>query len=517
MNSRQHSVISPSDFWETVFRHKKKLLITPALILLAATAVILFAPRTYQSEAKLFLQIGRESIGLDPTATTGQTVSLQQNGRDAEIVSAMEVITSRGLISKVVDELGAEYVLRGGPAGEVKQENIFKKLTAPLGATLKMLKSIDPVSPREEAIIELEENLEVDSERDSTVIVVQYEADTPTGAQEILAKIVETYQQEHLRIHRNPESQQFFADQRTLLEKRLEEANRQVRDTKNRMGIASVEGRRDSLEQQIRSIEAETYTTEQNLATALASSSDLTRQINQMPERMIASKRSMPNEGADMLRDQLYALQMRQMDLKARYNDSHPLVVAISSQLDEAKKVVEDQSENRQETIDDVNPNRRQLSLQLQQQQSVVAGLEARLETLQDQSKLVLQDLRELNKYEMQLDELTRRVSLARSKFFKYAENFEQARIDQELESQEISSVSVAQDATYSEKPVSPSKALVGLGAILLAFGGTVTWVAASEQLNDRLRTDEEAEQHLGLPVFAAIPDSDIHSRVLNY
>lgn len=517
MNPRQHSVITPSDFWETVFRHKKKLLITPALILLAATAVILFFPRTYQSEAKLFLQIGRESIGLDPSATTGQTVSLQQNGRDAEIVSAMEVITSRSVISQVVDAMGPDYILRGGPAGEGGKESIFKKLTVPLAAGIKMLKSIDPVSSREEAIIELEDNLEVDSERDSTVIVVQYDADTAKGAQEILQKLVEIYQREHLRIHRNAQSQDFFADQRSLLEKRLEAANRKVRDTKNRMGIASVEGRRMSLEQQLRSIEAETYSTEQNLATALASSADLTKQIEAMPERMIASKRSVPNEGADLLRDQLYALQMRQMDLKARYSDSHPLVMAISAQLDEAKKVVENQSESRQETTDDINPNRRQLSLELQQQQSVVAGLEARLETLQDQTKLVLQDLRELNRYEMELDDLTRQVSLARSKFFKYAENLEQARIDQELETEKISSVSVAQDATYSEKPVSPSKVLVGLGAILLAFGGTLTWVAASEQLNDNLRTDEEAEQHLGLPVFAAIPDSEIHSRVLNY
>ncbi len=63
-------------------------------------------PRTYASTAKLFLQRGRESVGSDPTANaTGQTIALQQAGREAEIKSAIDVLKSRGLIEPIVDKL----------------------------------------------------------------------------------------------------------------------------------------------------------------------------------------------------------------------------------------------------------------------------------------------------------------------------------------------------------------------------------------------------------------------------
>ena len=518
MKSRQTTQLTPSDFWETVFRHKKKLLIFPTLVLAIATAVILWYPRTYQSEAKLFLQVGRESVGIDPIATTGSTISLQKNDRETEVRSAMQIIGSRGVLAQVVEEMGPDYILRGGPEGAIAGESaITKQLLRPITALIKTLKQIDPVSIEEEAIIEIEESLIVDSERDSTVIVVQYDTMTPEGAQEILAKLIEVYQREHLRIHRNPNSEEFFAGQYEMLQQRLEDANKKLRDAKNNMGLASIEGRRATLENQLKLVEQESYSTEQDLATSLARSTDLKKQIAAMPERMLASRKKIPNEGADLLREQLYALQMRQMDLKARYNDSHPMVVAISAQLEEAEKVVDDQSTSREETTDDINPNHRQLSLELQQQTSVVAGYEARLETLREQKKLVHQDLKQINRDEVILDELKREVSLARTKFFKYAENREQARIDQALQDQKISSVSIPQPATKSNKPVSPSKVLVGLGALVLAFGGTLSWVAGSEQLNDKIRSGEDVEEHLKLPVFAEIPKSDIHGRVLNY
>jgi uncharacterized protein involved in exopolysaccharide biosynthesis len=72
-----------------LLRHWKKVLVIPLLSMGLGLAVIFFFPRTYRSEAKLFLQVGRESVGLDPTATTGQTISLMQSGREDEVKAAI--------------------------------------------------------------------------------------------------------------------------------------------------------------------------------------------------------------------------------------------------------------------------------------------------------------------------------------------------------------------------------------------------------------------------------------------
>jgi uncharacterized protein involved in exopolysaccharide biosynthesis len=64
-----------------------------------------------------------------------------------------------------------------------------------------------------------------------------------------------------------------------------------------------------------------------------------------------------------------------------------------------------------------------------------------------------------------------------------YAEYFEEARIDRELQRERISNVSVVQPATLQEKPVSPSKLLVALATMFLATFGTAAAVLTSERL----------------------------------
>ncbi|MEM1304661.1 MAG: Wzz/FepE/Etk N-terminal domain-containing protein, partial [Planctomycetota bacterium] len=323
--------VSPMDLVKSLlWRHKLKIVAVPTLVLMLAAAVILYFPRTYQSEARLFLRVGRETIGLDPTATTGQVIGIQQLGQESEILSAVELIGSRGVLGRVVDELGPDYILRGGPAGGAgggkEPSPIADAVFGALGSAIAIVKDIDPVGQRERALIACESGLSLDAEKRSSVIVIRYETDTPLGAQQIVDKVVEVYQQEHLRIHRNPRSRDFFLEQRDRFQEELRVANGNLRDAKNRMGIASLDARRSALEGRLQSIEIERYNTTQALATAAARVADLRGQISGVPERLLASKRLVPNVGADSLRTLLYELQVREMELKSKYSDSHPLV-----------------------------------------------------------------------------------------------------------------------------------------------------------------------------------------------
>jgi uncharacterized protein involved in exopolysaccharide biosynthesis len=190
----------------------------------------------------------------------------------------------------------------------------------------------------------------------------------------------------------------------------------------------------------------------------------------------------MPNQGADLLRDRLYQLQMKAMDLEARYNDSHPLVIAVHDQLDDAKVVVQEQAEKRTETIDAVNPIHQKLLLAMKQDRSTVAGLKSRLAELDQQKSAVLADIELLNQHEFRIDQLTRESELARAKYLQYAKTMEEARIDSELQNERISNISVSQPATIAEKPVSPSRAMTAAGIFVLATCGTVAMVLFNER-----------------------------------
>src|SRR4051812_47968052 len=80
---------------------------------LAIAVVTFLLPRTYYSEAKLFVKAGWETLSLDPTATTGQTVSIYES-RESEINSILEVLRSREVTGGVVDVLGVNAILHAG-------------------------------------------------------------------------------------------------------------------------------------------------------------------------------------------------------------------------------------------------------------------------------------------------------------------------------------------------------------------------------------------------------------------
>ena len=511
-------MISKAEVLEIVFRHKLKIIVVPMVVMAITLAVILFFPRQYRSEAKLYLQVGRESLGIDPTATMGSSTGLIQSNRDEEVKSALQVVASRGVISQVVEKLSPDYVLSGvDPDDEslTSKNAILTQIKDSVGRVLGVIKSIDPVSAREEAEIEIENSLKVGAERNSMVLTATYDAKSPKAAQRVLESLIEIYQAEHLRIHRNRQSGTFLMEQRDMLLEKYSSAQEKVKNTKNEFAITSIEGRRSSLENRLQSIELEKIQNTQNLTSSRAKAKDLRAQLASIPERETSSKKSVPNSGADLLRKELYTSQIRMRDLKSRLAEDHPQLIATNKQEEEAQKLVEAQENDRNETVDDINPIHRALSLDLRQQDSIVAGLVARHQELVSQHSETLRTLEDFNRQAIELTQLEHAEQIARDKYLQYTNSLEQARSDEALENERISSVSVAQKATIAERPVSPSKLLVLVAGAMVSFASVISLIFLSEKLNDRIRTESDLSSLLGLPVLATIPDSIEHKRFI--
>ncbi len=503
------------NFWELVFRHILKIVGIPLFTAAVGIAVILFFPRSYSSEAKLFLQVGRESIGLDPTATTGQTLNFQQSNRDNEVKSALDVLRSRSVVEKVVDRVGPKIILKGKEVSDAPGNPLAEWIQGTLGSVVKLLKSIDPISEREEAAVKLEKKLRVTAERNSTVLVVTYQTKSPQVAQKVVDAIVAVYQEEHQRIHRNKASGEFFSEQMELLKSQLDEAQDALKEAKNRMEVVSILARKESLENQLQKLDLDRFSVEQDRDSVRSRLGEMARQLSVIPERELTAKKQIPNEGKDLLRKELYINEMKLMDMRARRTEDHPDVVALQRQIDEARKALDTQAAGRDEITDDVNPIYRAVALEFQQQSNVLASHEARLKSVLSQRKTVLTAANELNQHEVELDRLERKEKLARDKFFQYANSLEQVRIDTALAASRISSVSVVQEPTFQEKPVSPSKLLVVLACVALSFGGVAASILLSEKLDDRFRTESEVMEYLGVPVLISIPDGSKQSRIL--
>jgi uncharacterized protein involved in exopolysaccharide biosynthesis len=259
---------------DVVRRHRKKIIVCPLVVWAVAALFFIFCPRKYQSEAQLFIRMGRESVGIDPTATTGQMMQLYTADREDEVKSAEAVFKSRDVAAQVVDWLSPDVVL--GRGGSVPQStNIVATIIRwPLDFTLGMIRGLDPISDREKAIITVKQNLSVTGERQTTVLTIRYEADSPQLAQTVCQAVVDIGQQQHMRVHRNEESALFFEEQQGRLRDQLDQSLTALQKAKDEMGLADIEKRRVTLEAQFNAVELDRLATNQQLATSQAVGAD---------------------------------------------------------------------------------------------------------------------------------------------------------------------------------------------------------------------------------------------------
>src|SRR5262245_26627487 len=202
----------------------------------------IFMPRSYYSEARLFVRFGRENQ-IDPTATGGQMVALYES-RESEINSLIEILRSRSLLDRVVVSLGPEYVLYGKATGGGKA-TVLELAASQRAAEINQTKSATPPSRTHQLAVErLEREVSIAAPRKSNIISVSCKASSPAVAQQIVAKLVEIYLEEHLRVHRSSGTYDFFGDQAAQSLIAWQKAAGDLRDAKNRLGIVTIEGRR---------------------------------------------------------------------------------------------------------------------------------------------------------------------------------------------------------------------------------------------------------------------------------
>src|SRR5437868_672234 len=92
----------PHALRQLIWRQRWKIVATVVLCMSATAAFTALSPLTYRSEAKLFVRAGRESVTLDPMATTRSTAN---DSRDSELNSIQELLASRLILERVVDQI----------------------------------------------------------------------------------------------------------------------------------------------------------------------------------------------------------------------------------------------------------------------------------------------------------------------------------------------------------------------------------------------------------------------------
>ena len=202
-----------------------------------AVLAIIFLPKSYHSEAMIFIKLGRETVALDPTASTGNRVSVLES-RDNEINSIRDMLYSRGIMEKVTDRIGPDVILGNAPLTDEKYESDFVP-----GTDYKN-------SSRQQAILTLCDSTWVVNSRQSSVMILAAKSSSPQLSQRILDEYLDVYLGMHNQAHQTPQSNRFFEEQSKLLKIKWQETMKALQIAKENAGVVTIEGAKENLKEQ---------------------------------------------------------------------------------------------------------------------------------------------------------------------------------------------------------------------------------------------------------------------------
>jgi uncharacterized protein involved in exopolysaccharide biosynthesis len=471
-------------------RYWRKGVLVFALAAVLALFGTILMPRSYYSEARLFVRFGRENQ-VDPTASGGQMVALYES-RESEINSLIEILKSRAILDRVVTELSPEFVLYGRERASGQEP----------GASAPTTKA------HQMAVIRLSKNMSIAAPRKSNIISVACKANSPDTAQKIVAKLVEVYQEEHVRVHRSPGTYAFFEEQAKQSLSAWQKAAGELRETKDRLGIVTIEGHRKKLEDQIADIDSKRLANQSELKTSRAKIASLESLVATLPATIVTQEVGSASAAADGMRQSLYTLEAQEQELSVKMQEGHPRLVALRQQLRELRDILANQPAEKIHATEALNPSRQALEGSLLAERAQADSLAERDRSLATSQQQLRTELTALNGQSNAIDELNQRVALAEGNHKEYNQRLEQARINRTLDDERISSLSLVQPASYMATSAGPRRLYVlALGLVVAGLSGLAT-VLVLAWFNPLIETAEQLTAVLNLPVTGIVPRS---------
>jgi polysaccharide chain length determinant protein (PEP-CTERM system associated) len=467
------------DFLNVFFKRKKQILIFFVVTVCTVGAGTFVVKPTYEADAQILVKMGRENLYTPPSGKTNPIINFNSND---QINSEIELLKSRSLAENVVRSLGVESIY----------------------------KNLDDT----DTILKFQKSLSVEGIKKSDVIDISFKHQDPKIAATVVNTLANAYLDQHLRVHKNPQSYNFFQEQSYILKNKLEQSEVALETFKKQNRVTALDEQQRLLLKHIADLDAELKRTLSQEAETRNRILQIRRQLAQTPETIPQGKEVDHNPYLiSTLEARLVELQLKEKELLLKYTPQSRLVQNVREEIQMVTDKL-DQNEKKQygKSRSGLNPTHQRLQEELFRNQAEGQALAAKKQTQNRQLASYQNKLEQLNQMEVTLNQLEQAVDVDRQNYRLYLTKFEESRISDAMDNKKIANVSLIAPALPPLKPVSPKVLLnIVLAIFLGAFGGLGLGFF-TEYLDDSLEKPEDVEKVLQLPVLASIPELDSKS-----
>jgi len=437
---------------EAVFRRSRIFLLTVFVVMSIVLLVTVLMHRKYKAEAKLMVQPVRSQapLGTNPN----QQVMTSSDVSPTEINNEVDLLQSPGVARRALGESDSG-------TDTVAQQN---------------------------AVTQLQKNIDVEPVHQSSDIDVTLLADSPDQAKQQLQKVLDAYFQERQNTSRSGGAAQFFDQQSMDKAKQVDLDQQALTDFEVKHQIADLEDEKKQQVTRVGLLLDNLSAAEAQLASANSRVSSQRHELAATPPRTRTTVRSITNQySQEHLNTEMVDLQNKRTELLKRYPPTSREVIETNEKIANLQKAIDAAGTNPAgESATDVNPTYQQLSSALALSVSEASGLAAQRDQLQVQLKDGRQRMADLEESTAPYDALQRKLVQSQDDYKLYAQRSGEARVNEALDSAKMFDVSLVQPPVASPDPVRPKPVLyLASGLAFAILLGTVL----------ALYTDTSAEQ----------------------
>lgn len=467
---------SAKDLFYIMFKWQR-LILSIFLVFTVATAIaMLLKPPVHTATAKIMFKKDRTPLQISGASVSKVTFAPQVLQSEVELVQSREVLlpVARKLLTNN----------KGGKGPTIEE---IEATVSSLGRNI-----VPAVIPN------------------TSIIQLTYYDRTPEEAQKTLSLIVDQYVEQQSLVESGAmKLLEFYQKNTEKAAAGLGQAEEQLRKWEAENGTVSI---KEQITGELKMLESREIALEKSKAdieAAQAKVAMLKSQISSQPERVVMSREQVMNPLVTKLKGDLVAAEVALQELFQRYTDKDRRVIEKREQVallkTELAAAVKEEIVGKETT--ELNPLNQVIKKDLAATQAYLAALLAERETIQPQVRGFSNRLAALREKQFQVDPLRREANARKDTYLLYAKRLEEAQIRADLGKEQLADVAVIEQPHADIETDARQRVLM---VLLAAFVGLTLGAVIAfgiEFLNNSLRTQDDVEHYLGLPVLAAIPD----------
>jgi len=506
--------ISLQDYIRVLRKRKWTIFTVTVTAIIIVIIANFFMPPVYKATTTVLL-----SKSSSPQAIFGGAEGNMLFGQADEIETQIEILKSYSIAKGVAKGLPPDIFEEADAQNFATKIETFRWLINILdvlhlknfAASLLLGVSNNHDNGEEETTLEditklVRESITVNSLKNTDIIEINSENPNPKLASIIANSTASVFVEESRSTNRSraSEAKRFIEEQ--LIEKKseLERVEEEKLQYKQQENILYLDEETKINIEQLANFQSQEIENNNQIVENRAKLIEVHRQLEKQAETYISSETITTNPEVRELQSQLTALEIQLPTLLEKYAKGSPQISEVEIKIRETKnKISEKVAEIVGSKVSTRNPIYQTLLAQVVTLETTVISLETKKESLASSVKKYESRLEKLPDKELHLARLERAVIVSENIYIILLEKYQEARIN---EAMELGDIRVIDEARIPKDPIKPNKKLnLAIGGILgLMLGVMLTFFL--EYMDNTIKTTDDIERYLGLPVLGLIP-----------